>query len=122
MRCINRDGSHVMPGGRREAGESFEETAVREVAEETGWQVDPASLRLLGWMHYEYLTPRPDDWQFPHPDFIQLVYAGTATDRVEHEDGSAWTDTDGWEERSDVVPIDALEADELTLPFVDLLR
>jgi len=36
--CETPDDTHVIPGGRREPGETFEATARREVHEETGWQ------------------------------------------------------------------------------------
>ena len=49
---VNLDGlTHAWPGGRRQPGESFAETAAREVEEETGWLVRPGSFRLLGWLH-----------------------------------------------------------------------
>ena len=123
VRCSNADGSHVMPGGRREPGETFEETAVREVFEETGWYLDPQSLRLAGWLHFEYLTPQPDDWTYPHPDFVHLVYDGTATARAQRDDGSEWSDTDGWETSSDIVVLDdlATAVDDLTRPFITSL-
>lgn len=121
VRCNNRDGSHFWPGGRREAGETFEETAIREVAEETGWVLDRPSLRLLGWLHFEHLTRRPVDWPYPHPDFCQVVFTAMATRRARTDDGRAWTDTEGWEIDSDVVALGAGAFDEITAPFVSLL-
>lgn len=44
------DGQHILPGGRRVAGESYAETVMREVLEETGWQV--AVGALLGFKHF----------------------------------------------------------------------
>ena len=120
--CSNAGGSHPWPGGRREPGETFVETACREVEEETGWRVDPASLRELGWLHFEHLTPQPDDWPFPHPDFLQVVFTGIAIDRA--GDG-AWTDTEGWETSSRLVPLERVAAelnDDLAAPFLALLR
>lgn len=69
----NRDGAqHVLPGGRREHGESLLDTLHREIAEETGWRVrDPV---LLGFIHYRHLAPKPPDYAYPYPDFVQLVY------------------------------------------------
>jgi 8-oxo-dGTP pyrophosphatase MutT (NUDIX family) len=122
VRCTNRDGSHLWPGGRREPGESFAETAMREVLEETGWRLDPHSLVALGWLHFEYLSERPADWPFPHPDFVQLLYTARAGDRDAAPDDGEWSDTDGWEESSDVVSWPELVADELTLPFLERVR
>jgi 8-oxo-dGTP pyrophosphatase MutT (NUDIX family) len=42
----NHAGQVSLPGGAVEAGESFEQTALRETQEETG--VDPAHVRILG--------------------------------------------------------------------------
>lgn len=70
------DGYHIIPGGRREAGESFVETVVREVLEETGWQVTVGPL--LGFKHFHYLTPPPPEVSAPYPDFVQLVYVAKA--------------------------------------------
>ena len=68
--CSNRDGfSHPWPGGRREPGETYAETACREVMEETGWTVDPQSLEPLGWLDMEKLDPPSEPDPFPHPDF-----------------------------------------------------
>ncbi|HET8661502.1 MAG TPA: NUDIX hydrolase [Micromonosporaceae bacterium] len=106
MRCIVRVGGrvvacespdtwHVWPGGRRLPGEAYETTACREVYEETGWLVDEADLRLLGFLHLRYAAPQPADHPYPHPDFLQLVYTARATRR--EGSGSEWTDHDGWE-------------------------
>lgn len=97
--CTNVDGaSHPWPGGRREPGETIVETGVREVHEETGWLVDPTSFVLLGWMHFEHVTPMVDA-QWPWPDFFQVVYSVRAADR-DGGDGEDWTDTQGYEATS----------------------
>ncbi|MEZ4861359.1 MAG: NUDIX hydrolase [Caldilineaceae bacterium] len=70
------DGHHMMPGGRREAGESYVDTAVREVAEESGWQVRVGPL--LGFLHFQRLTPKPPALAYPHADSAQLVYVAYA--------------------------------------------
>ena len=67
---------YLAPGGRCETGESVEETLNREVLEETGWTVqNPALLSII---HFQHLSPKPDDYPHPHPDFLQLVYVAQA--------------------------------------------
>jgi ADP-ribose pyrophosphatase YjhB (NUDIX family) len=105
--CENADGYfHAWPGGRREPGETFVETACREVHEETGWRLNPDTLRPMGWLHLQHLNRQPDDHPYPHPDFLQIVYSGKAASR----DGgqmASWTDTEGYELRSQLLPLDA---------------
>src|SRR5262245_44282228 len=66
------DREHILPGGRRESGESLAETLRREALEETGWSL--GSLRLLGFTHFHHLTPKPAAYPYPYPDFLQAVY------------------------------------------------
>lgn len=68
----NSDEQHILPGGRREANETFEDTVKREVLEESGWSV--IIKQLLGVRHFRHLTPRPPKYVYPYPDFFQLVY------------------------------------------------
>lgn len=70
------DGTHLLPGGRREPGEALIETLTREVLEETGWTID--QLQLLGVKHYHHLTPKPTDYRYPYPDFLQIIYRAKA--------------------------------------------
>jgi len=67
---------HILPGGRREAGETLMQTLQREVLEETGWTIRAA--HLIGLAHFQHLTPKPDDYRYPYPDFLHLVYVATA--------------------------------------------
>ncbi|HUS14673.1 MAG TPA: NUDIX hydrolase [Chloroflexia bacterium] len=73
----NPDATHILPGGRREEGETLEATLHREVLEETGWAM---SIRArLGVLHFHHLTPRPPEHSYPYPDFLQVVYGAVAT-------------------------------------------
>ena len=70
--------AHVIVGGRPEHDESPEETLRREVAEETGWLVEPAAI--VGFRHFHHLgPPHPALADRPYPDFLQPVYAAVAT-------------------------------------------
>jgi ADP-ribose pyrophosphatase YjhB (NUDIX family) len=114
--CENKDGCHPWPGGRRVDGESYADTAVREVHEETGWHVDRASLMQLGWLRLTHLGTKPAISTGPHPDFLQLVF----TARVTGRDAAAkagWTDTDGYELASSLVTLD----DAIARTSTDLL-
>jgi ADP-ribose pyrophosphatase YjhB (NUDIX family) len=76
----NRDERHIVPGGRREPDESLEETLRREVLEETGMVLEEPVV--LGFLHFENLGPlpeaRPDDYLYPYPHFLQVVYRAEA--------------------------------------------
>ncbi len=68
---------YVVPGGRREPGESLETALRRELLEEIGWHVGQTAV--LGFIHFHHLTPKPDGYPYPYPDFVQVVYTAVAT-------------------------------------------
>lgn len=114
------DDVNIWPGGRREPGETMRETAVREVYEETGYELDPRSVRPLGFLNHQHLAPPPADYRYPHPDFVQLVFCGTAQDRRT----DTWRDSDGYVQRSWLeTPARARELDlaAVSLPFLDVV-
>jgi 8-oxo-dGTP pyrophosphatase MutT (NUDIX family) len=94
---------HILPGGRREPGETLMQTLEREVLEETGWTIRDA--RLIGLAHFQHLTPRPDDYRYPYPDFLHLVYVAITS----HYDPEQ-REVDGYELESGFQPIAAVSA------------
>ena len=94
---------HILPGGRREAGETLMQTLHREVLEETGWTI--REPRLTGLAHFQHLTPKPADERYPYPDFLHLVYVATA----DHYD-AAQREIDGYELESGFQPLATVEA------------
>jgi ADP-ribose pyrophosphatase YjhB (NUDIX family) len=64
---------HILPGGRRRAGESLEQTLHRELLEETGWTIHRP--HLLGVRHFHHC--RTPDGR-PAPGFFQAVFAAKA--------------------------------------------
>jgi 8-oxo-dGTP pyrophosphatase MutT (NUDIX family) len=89
--------SHVIPGGRREAGESQEDALAREIGEETGWRF--ASAKHFGFLHFRHLSPKPEGYPHPYPDFFQTLHVVEATDhdrrRIKRDD---------WETHSRLMP------------------
>ena len=74
------DNYHVIPGGRREPGESLLDTLCREVAEETGWTI--TNPCLLGMVHFHHLAPEPDHYAYPYPDFLHVIYLAEAGEHL----------------------------------------
>lgn len=79
---------HVLPGGRRELGETYVETAQRECLEETRWQIEVG--QMIAVTHCHHLNPKPANYTYPYPDFFQIIYVARATiyhpDRVIEDD------------------------------------
>jgi ADP-ribose pyrophosphatase YjhB (NUDIX family) len=121
LMCTNVRGlTHPWPGGRRERGESYVDTAVREVHEETGWHLERNSVVPVGFLHL-FNEGAPLD-PYPHPDSLQLVVRAAANERSADD----WTDTEGFELSSALVPLgeagDAVSAEEpMALPFINAL-
>lgn len=93
-----RDSDHasVLPGGRVEPGETTVATACREIHEETGWTLDPPSLRGLGVLHMRRLDDGDATPGFPFPDNLMLVFTGTGLPPAVE----GWRDTEGQVHRS----------------------
>lgn len=72
----NRDGYNLLPGGRREPGETLEETLERELLEESGWTLGARSL--LAVVHLQHLGPKPPDYRYVYPDFVWVIYVAEA--------------------------------------------
>ncbi len=71
---------HILPGGRLEAGESFEDGLRREILEESGWRVEV--LGVLGFQRLHHLTPKPPGYPYPYPDFFWAIYLARPTEYV----------------------------------------
>jgi len=94
----NRDDTHIWPGGRREVGETLLQTLSREVFEETGWTIRDATL--LGFVHCQHETPKPEGYPYPYPDFVRAVYTADA-DRFTPDT----VDPDDYEQESGFWPL-----------------
>jgi ADP-ribose pyrophosphatase YjhB (NUDIX family) len=65
---------HVLPSGRRQVGESLEQTLRRELLEETGWAIGEPHLLGVRHFHQQGRTPATQ----PYPDFFQVVFVAQA--------------------------------------------
>ena len=78
----NLDGTHIVPGGRVEEGETHEETLRRELVEEAGVEIEVGTR--IGLVHLRHTTPRPKDHPYPYPDFLWPVYVASFVSDVPH--------------------------------------
>ncbi|MBI2773723.1 MAG: NUDIX hydrolase [Chloroflexi bacterium] len=76
-----REGMWVLPKGTPDANESIEETATREVREETG--LDVRIVRPLGTIEYWFALPRRRVHKTVH--FFLMEATGGETSRHDHE-------------------------------------
>lgn len=68
--------AHLTIGGRPNPGETPQQTAAREVAEETGWRIQ--AIAMVGFRYFHQLEPFNPKSDRPYPDFIQPIYAAIA--------------------------------------------
>jgi len=111
----NRDGLHVMPGGRIERDETYAEALRREVREETGLAL--TNTRYLGFLHLHHLTPRPSDYAYPYPDMLHPIYSADGVGVVRSGD------VDGWETECLLLTIDEARVSDIpaAIPFLDAI-
>lgn len=77
-------GDHIIPGGRREPGESTDAAIRREVLEETGWVV--GGLEPLAVLHLHYETEKPTNvGHLIYPDFLWHVFTAVPVEYRERD-------------------------------------
>ncbi len=99
---------HIIPGGRRRAGESLEDTVRREVLEETCWTVE--ELSILAVSHFHITSAVPEEYPYPSPDFLQLIYLTSA---LQHD--TERSIEDGWVAGCELLPVDSLQEGRLSI-------
>jgi ADP-ribose pyrophosphatase YjhB (NUDIX family) len=109
------EGTHILPGGRLEEGESPIACLKRELREECGC-VAVGEPRYIGFLRFHHVTPRQEGYRYSYPDFLQLLYlADTASDAVERSD-------EPWVQRPRFVPLSHLDDLPLTPTERGLLK
>ena len=109
-------GEHfILPGGRLEEGEALIEALHREIREETRWSI--AEPKPIGFIHFHHTTPKPPDYAYPYPDFMQQIYTAQALSF----DARA-TVEDDWVAESFFAPFDALKNYDIAAAELQLLQ
>lgn len=107
--------THVIPGGRREPGESLEDTLAREIREEIGCEIAPRPRRL-GLIQLHDRLPRREGSPYPYPDSLWVVYAATALPGGEPQSQDVWVRDPRFVE---VNSLPTLKVSPVELAFVD---
>ena len=76
LALMDREGGHIVPGGRREPGETLEQALRREVLEETGWAI--GTPQQLGCIVFHHIDLPPPEYRAHYPHFVQVVYTAEA--------------------------------------------
>lgn len=83
----NEHEMHIVPGGQPQEGETHDDALRRELLEETGWTIESAVP--LGCLRCRHVTPKPEGYRHPYPEFVQKVYVAWAdqfTPEAKHAD------------------------------------
>ncbi len=109
-------GEHIVPGGRIDEGEGLLEALKRELLEETGWTVrgEPA---LIGLFHYHIHSPKPTDYRYPYPDFLQLICGAEADSHF-----SEAMEVGGFELGAELRPLEVVQQLTLSIGEIALLQ
>jgi ADP-ribose pyrophosphatase YjhB (NUDIX family) len=85
---IFRNGKWDLPKGKAGKGERPEETAIREVKEETGIQADKIVKRLPSTFHL-YLSPhhQKEQWILKETNWFEMSCEGKPAGNPQHEEG-----------------------------------
>ena len=74
---FDENGSHVLPGGRREGAEPVLEALVREIGEEVGCSI-VGTPRPIGFFELRNEGPKPDEYPYPYPRNFHVVFSASA--------------------------------------------
>ncbi len=86
--AMRRNGNWDLPKGHLEVGESLEECAARETAEECGLELAKISVKahIVDTLHFYYF-PRTSRWELKTTHWYAMDYDGSADTKPQTEEG-----------------------------------